>query len=115
MALNKVRLFGDLVVAAFFEGEKSPRNERAQRRLYANAVVSGETERYRSWLEEWQHAEQPLAPFHWEIEFLEVFERESPGFDAIVGQSAVSWVGHGFPAQRFGRLSTVDWLASRSS
>ena len=27
----------------------------------------------------------PLAPFHWEIEFPEVFERENPGFDAIVG------------------------------
>ena len=24
-------------------------------------------------------------PFHWEIEFPEVFERDEPGFDAIVG------------------------------
>jgi hypothetical protein len=45
----------------------------------------GEAERYRGWLEEWRHAEQPLAPFHWEIEFPEVFERENPGFDAFVG------------------------------
>jgi hypothetical protein len=27
----------------------------------------------------------PLNPFHWEIEFPEVFGRENPGFDAIVG------------------------------
>ena len=27
----------------------------------------------------------PLAPFHWEIEFPEVFARENGGFDAIVG------------------------------
>ena len=47
--------------------------------------MSGEAERYRGWLEEWRHAEQPLAPFHWEIEFPEVFERENPGFDAIMG------------------------------
>ncbi len=82
--LGKVRFFGDLVVAAFFEGEKSKERE-AQRSVYANAVVSGEAERYRSWLEKWRHAKQPLAPFHWEIEFPEVFERENPGFDGIVG------------------------------
>ena len=27
----------------------------------------------------------PLAPFHWEIEFPEAFNRDNPGFDAIVG------------------------------
>ncbi len=82
--LGKVRLFGDLVLAAFFEGEK-PKEREAKRSEYASAVVSGEAERYRGWLEEWRHAEPPLAPFHWEIEFPEVFERENPGFDAIVG------------------------------
>ena len=29
--------------------------------------------------------EKPVHPFHWEIEFPEVFDRENPGFDAIVG------------------------------
>ncbi len=42
-------------------------------------------DQYRNRLEEWRHAEQPLVPFHWEIEFPEVFDREKPGFDAIVG------------------------------
>jgi hypothetical protein len=27
----------------------------------------------------------PVAPFHWEIEFPEVFERDNSGFDAIAG------------------------------
>ncbi len=27
----------------------------------------------------------PVTAFHWELEFPEVFERESPGFDAVVG------------------------------
>ena len=84
LELGKVRLFGDLVAAAFFEGEK-PREREAKRSAYANAVVSGEAESYSSWLEEWRHAEKPLAPFHWKIEFPEVFERENPGFDALVG------------------------------
>ena len=37
------------------------------------------------WLEELREAEPPLVPFHWEIEFPEVFERDAAGFDAIVG------------------------------
>ncbi len=43
---------------------------------------------YATWLEHLRNANPPLAPFHWEIEFPEVFlpeERENPGFDAIVG------------------------------
>jgi hypothetical protein len=82
--LSKVRLFGDLVLAAFFEGEK-PEVREAKRGEYANAVVNGAAERYRGWLEERRHAERPLAPFHWEIEFPEVFGRENPGFDAFIG------------------------------
>jgi hypothetical protein len=82
--LSKVRLFGDLVLAAYFEGEK-PKDRERKRSEYVSAVVSGEAERYRGWLEERRHADPPLAPFHWEIEFPEVFERENPGFDAIVG------------------------------
>jgi len=82
--LGKVRLFGDLVVAAFFEGDK-PNARELKRAAYSEAVVKGEVEPYRDWLEEWRQADQPLAPFHWELEFPEVFDRENPGFEAIVG------------------------------
>ena len=82
--LERVRCFGDLVLAAFFEGQK-PKERETKRAEYAAAVVTGDADRYRAWLKEWRYAEPPLAPFHWEIEFPEVFERENPGFDAIVG------------------------------
>ena len=82
--LGNVRLFGDLVLAAFFRGGK-PKEREVKRGEYASAVVSGKSGRYRGWLDEWRNAEQPLAPFHWEIEFPEVFERENSGFDVIVG------------------------------
>src|SRR5206468_7466850 len=72
----KVRLFGDLVLAAFFEGETSKEREK-KRTDYASEILSGEAERYRGWLEEWRHAERPLSPFHWEIEFPEVLDRKS--------------------------------------
>ena len=81
---SNVRLLGDLTLAAFFEGAKP--KEREQRRLeFAGEVAHGNAERYRSWLEELRDGDPPLAPFHWEIEFPEVFERENPGFDAVVG------------------------------
>jgi hypothetical protein len=81
---RKVRLFGDLALAAFFEKEK-PRDRDTRREEYLAVVMRREAERYQDRLEEWRHAEQPLVPVHWELEFPEVFDRENPGFDAIIG------------------------------
>ena len=83
-ALAAAAVFGDLTLAAFFEAAK-PKEREALRRRLADAVVRGETARYGSWLAELRDGAPPLAPFHWEIEFPEVFERENPGFDAVVG------------------------------
>ncbi|MDQ6807407.1 MAG: BREX-1 system adenine-specific DNA-methyltransferase PglX, partial [Actinomycetota bacterium] len=82
--LEQVRLLGDLVPAAFFTGTK-PKEREAKRVELASAVAEGDTERHRDWIAEWRHAEQPLVPFHWEIEFPEVFDRRPAGFDVIVG------------------------------
>jgi hypothetical protein len=82
--LTKVRLFGHLVIAAFFEGERLKEREK-KRGEYADAVALGDAHKYGDWLEDRQHEEPPLVPFHWEIEFPEVFDRDNPGFDAIVG------------------------------
>ena len=82
--LGTVRLFGDLVLAAFFEKGKPKERER-KRSEYANAVLNREAEGHRTRLEEWRHANQSLAPFHWEIEFPEVFDKEREGFDVMVG------------------------------
>ncbi len=82
--LDEAGVFGALVLAAFFEKAK-PKEREALRTQVADAVERGEAHRYRSWLEELRDGEPPLAPFHWEVEFPEVFERENPGFDAMVG------------------------------
>ncbi len=82
--LGKVRLIGDLAVAAFFEGSK-PKEREAKRVEYAGSVLSGEAEKYRAKLEERRYTEPPLTPYHWQIEFPEVFERDKPGFDAFTG------------------------------
>jgi hypothetical protein len=82
--LGKVRLFGDLVLAAYFEEEK-PKGREQKRTEYAKAIMNGTAEQYRGWLDELRDIDKPLVPFHWEIEFPEVFERENAGFDSIVG------------------------------
>ncbi len=82
--LDKVRLYGDLVVAAYFDGPK-PKSRESQRVAYARAVLDGSAEELRGWLDGRRHDVPPLAPFHWPIEFPEVFERVPSGFDAIVG------------------------------
>ena len=84
LATTKVRQTGDLVIVAFFEGAKPNRREKVRAQL-AQAVLDGRRGDYVSDLEVRREADPPLAPFHWEIEFPEVFERETPGFDAIVG------------------------------
>ncbi len=82
--LDKVRLFGDLATAAFFEAGK-PKARETRRAKYAGAVLDGRADEFRGILAERRCDDPPLAPFHWELEFPEVFEQANPGFDAIVG------------------------------
>ena len=81
---DNVRLLGDLALAAFFEGAK-PKQREDLRRQFADAVQRGDMRDYVGWLEELRRKAPPLAPFHWEIEFPEVFDRKNPGFDAVAG------------------------------
>ena len=83
-AVGEVRLFGDLVLAAFFEGAK-PKERESRRSGYQEAILTGEPWRHAVEMEERRNSEQPFAPFHWEIELPEVFERDNPGFDGFVG------------------------------
>ena len=105
-AVAEVRLFGDLVLAAFFEGAK-PKERESRRSAYQEAILTGEAWRHAVEMEGRRNAELPFAPFHWEIEFPEVFERDNPGFDGFVGNP---------PFLGGKRISTIqgppyrDWL-----
>ena len=79
--LQSLRQFSDLVLAAFFEEDKPNERER-RRKQYAELVVSSGMEPGWAPL---KILDPTLAPFHWEIEFPEVFDRSNPGFDVIVG------------------------------
>lgn len=82
--LEKVRLYGDVAILAFFSGDKKKARE-ANRAEFLGAATAGDIDRFRGIVDEARHASPPLAPFHWDVEFPEVFQRENPGFDAFVG------------------------------
>ena len=84
LALDKVRLIGDMATAAFFDGTKHKERE-TRRQMFGDAIVTGTAGQYRDWLDQRRWEDPPLAPFHWEVEFPEVFDQKKRGFDAIVG------------------------------
>ena len=79
--LREIRMMGDLILTAFFKQEKANAREQARRRFGQLIIESNEDAGNRLGDE----VELGLEPFHWGIEFPEVFERDNPGFDAIVG------------------------------
>jgi hypothetical protein len=97
--LGLVRFIGDLAVAAFFAGEKEKqRKEKRQeyleqlsaylgdRSTLGPGVVAGDfMKRPQAPVDALKAREKGVTPFHWEIEFPEVFGRTSAGFDAVLG------------------------------
>jgi hypothetical protein len=76
--LETVRRVGDRVIEAFF-GEDKPRAREGaldamRDRVFARVDDVGPSDLAKT-----------LGPFHWELEFPEVFARDNPGFDAFVG------------------------------
>ncbi|WP_016744454.1 Eco57I restriction-modification methylase domain-containing protein [Rhizorhabdus wittichii] len=82
---ERVRLIGDAITAAFFVHAR-PR-QRAEEVRYVTAMAGGSDwwNGLRNRALSLESGSHPVRPFHWEIEFPEVFARENPGFDAIVG------------------------------
>jgi N-6 DNA Methylase len=88
-ALTAVRLLGDTYVAAYFS-TKNERERREQidlkRRMVMTWLTTGESDFWlRMGTARLREGPQGVSPFHWEAEFPEVFERENPGFDCVVG------------------------------
>ena len=79
--LQSVRRYADLVLAAFF-GEEKTKDRDHKRDMWAEALIQQPAE---STDFSFENIKPPLEPFHWEIEFPEVFGRENSGFDAIIG------------------------------
>ncbi|MBZ0217884.1 MAG: N-6 DNA methylase, partial [Fimbriimonadaceae bacterium] len=105
--LENVRLGGDAVIGVFFaETNKKKRMEALDEFQVQLGRDDGwdVAQRYRNQLAGDKH---PISPFHWEIEFPEVFEGDNPGFDSIVGNPPFAGKNTITNSNRKGFL---DWL-----
>jgi hypothetical protein len=87
--LNLVRFIGDAAVAAFYAADKDKARE-AKRAELAERIADylgkgGLKQRPADEVKALHGGQFPVTPFHWEIEYPEVFDRENPGFDGMVG------------------------------
>lgn len=136
-ALSQARLIGDAVIAAFFSADKPAKRQVMLDRLalVVDPLVkqTGDWAKQRGILTDfvnWLRGQprdpavvatgealadaspisHPLVPFHWDIEFPEVFQRENPGFDAIVGNPP--FAGKNSIAASSGDIYS-DWLKTQ--
>ena len=88
-SLDGVRFFGDLVIAAFFGAEKEGKRIESRNGLLVRVSAYLRTMnlalRPTDALKALGTGLRAAKPFHWEIEFPEVFARTNGGFDIIVG------------------------------
>jgi hypothetical protein len=86
-ALADPKLVGDAVVAAFFSADQA--RAREDQRLRIRGIIeqggTGWQERLKPDVHKLRGSSPAVVPFHWPLEFPEVFDRDNPGFDAIVG------------------------------
>ena len=86
LKLEKAKRAGDLLVYAWFNHDKDKARKEARDR-YAdqfNEVIQASSPE-RKEIETLRHALNPLVPFHWELEFPEVFAEGGNGFAVFVG------------------------------
>jgi hypothetical protein len=103
-----IRLIGDAVLSAFFAADKPKPREKA--RADVESYISGMPPR-RDLLEtaakRLRSGEYGVSPFHWQVEYPEVFMRENGGFDAVVGNPPFlggSYITRSYGAEYFSYL-----------
>jgi hypothetical protein len=107
-ASEPARIVGDALIAAFFAADKTKGREEERQKV--ESWVAG------SLSEDWDglgaksatlRAEHGWRPFHWEIEFPEVFSRENAGFDAVIGNPP--FLGGTIISTNWGCLTFNGW------
>jgi hypothetical protein len=90
-ALDEVRFAGDLIVSAFFAGDKDKVRYQRLEDLRERYVACHASKTFdpalkpREAVQQLRSGDKAVWPFHWGIEFPEVFDKRREGFDAVVG------------------------------
>ncbi len=103
----------DLLLAAFFEADL-PRKREVIRKRYASKLLRDGLDSLENPLVRLRFAEKPLASFHWEVEFPEVFDRKGSGFDAIIGNPPFAGKDAVTKGNRPGYLAWLKTIHPRS-
>jgi len=110
-SLEPARLTANVAVASFFAGANA--KQRSQKREEFGGKLIGyekglvDEAEIRAVVAQLAAGANTVLPFSWELEFPEVFERENPGFDAIVGNPPFAGKNTTINAHPEGYL---DWL-----
>lgn len=81
----KLRNAGDRCIQAFWDGETDQERESLRRRYREDAEAFRGASDAKHDARTAHRSEGTTVPFHWEIEFPEVFSGERRGFDAVIG------------------------------
>ncbi len=116
-ALSLPRLIGDACVSAFFSADKKKAREERRDELFSMVADYLETQDLvnrqpvADAVKSLRTGEHPVPPFHWEIEFPEVFAWENGGFEAFVGNPP--FLGGKRISSTYGK-SYSQWICSQS-
>ncbi|MBK8265189.1 MAG: N-6 DNA methylase [Nannocystis sp.] len=112
-ATHEARLIGDAVIHAFFSEDSDKKRNQRREEIFKEVVQPAQKgdpralNRLEQLRTELRTGDKPLSPFHWEIEFPEVFDRENPGFDCFVGNPPFAGKN---TATNSNSLNHLDWL-----
>jgi hypothetical protein len=106
-ASDTIRQVGDLLVAAFFQGGNAKARANLQEEKIRELNKGISAEEIKKIRAELAAGPKGVRPFHWELEFPEVFQNGRGGFDAFVGNppfAGKNTIAEGSPA------GFLDWL-----
>ena len=114
-ALGAVRFLGDLVISAYFSADSDKARKKEIEDLGIKVPAWLATGQYDSELKgfiaDLREGDKGVVPFHWEIEFPEVFARDNSGFDCFVGNPP--FLGGSRISEEFGS-SYADYISATS-
>jgi hypothetical protein len=106
-ASDTIRQVGDLLVAAFFQGGNARARANLQEETIREFNMGMSAEQIKTIRAELAAGPKGIRPFHWELEFPEVFQNGREGFDAFVGNppfAGKNTIAEGSPP------GFLDWL-----
>lgn len=102
-----IRQVGDLLVAAFFQGGNAKARDNLEKDYIQGLNQGMAAKKIQGIRQELAAGPKGIRPFHWELEFPEVFQEGRGGFDAFVGNppfAGKNTIAEGSPA------GFLDWL-----